>query len=81
MSHSQKHASALRLSCVCFPSRVSIKQANVIQLVPLPMAFAAFTAVQLLHREFLDKRAINTNTIMLTLPKQFGKWPIPPPHS
>jgi len=66
---------------VCaFPSRVSIKQANAVQLVPMPMAFAAFTAMYRLHRESLDKKAINTNTITLALPKQFGKWPITPPH-
>lgn len=61
MYHLQKHVSALRLSCGCFPSRVSIKQANAIQLVPLPMALAAFTAKYQLHRESLDKQAVNTN--------------------
>lgn len=81
MSHFQIHKSALRLLCVCFLSKVSIKQANAVQLVPLPMAFAAFIAIYRLHRESLDKQAINTNTITLTLPKQFGEWPIPPPHS
>lgn len=82
MSHFQKHASALRLSCACFPSSVSIKHAKAGQLVvPLPMAFAAFTVIYRLHRESLDKQAISTNRITLTLPKQFGKWPVPPPHS
>jgi hypothetical protein len=52
MSHFQKNASALRLSCVCFPSWVSIKQVHVVQSVPLPMAF---TAICRLHTGSLDK--------------------------
>ena len=81
MSQFQRHEPALRLWCVCFHSRVSFKQANAVQLVPLPMAFAALTAIYRSHKEPLDKQAMNTNKISLTLPKQFGKCPIPPPHS